>query len=229
MDNIILDAVELNEHYLSHTNRKMSELEYIALLESIDVRGQILPILIYRGRIVDGRHRVKAILELNRNEVIANIIPNNTPLKEVEEMVIATENRRTDTPAQKTIRATYWMRKNGASRKDTSIKFGVQLKDISLVSKIEDMCGMKTLNDLYEKGYVSIGKKKFKNLQSLYKHVKIVMDGVEPTNDDNTNEASFKEDEDMEFILNYIKSNSDNKLKMSYIENRAKHYRMLED
>lgn len=51
-------------HELADLFPQMSEGEYNALRDDISKRGQIEPILLYKGKVVDGRHRLRACQEL---------------------------------------------------------------------------------------------------------------------------------------------------------------------
>ncbi|MDD3602592.1 MAG: ParB N-terminal domain-containing protein [Sulfurovum sp.] len=55
---------DLTLHELANEHPKMTEVEYQRLCESIEEIGQLEPILIYKNKIVDGRHRFWAIESL---------------------------------------------------------------------------------------------------------------------------------------------------------------------
>jgi ParB-like nuclease family protein len=57
-------APRLSSHELAESFPLMSDLEYQALKEDIRVRGQQQPIIVFEGKILDGRNRYRACEEL---------------------------------------------------------------------------------------------------------------------------------------------------------------------
>lgn len=170
IEKIVRRAPEgIPHHKLAATHRDMDEAEFEALKASIEEIGQINPVTTYKGKLVDGRHRQRALIELGVHDMKVKELPNNMTLKDVEEEVIGSENRRTDTPAQKTIRAYLWYKQNQheATYERTALKFGVNRSEISRAKRVEDELGSKRLNELYHRGYLIYGDKTYTNLRSL--------------------------------------------------------------
>lgn len=88
----------MNYHSLSGFFPKLSETEFELLVEDIKKHGQLEPIVLYGGEILDGRHRYEACKQLG-------IKPKTRSLNsgvEPKDYVIATNMRRRHlTPAQK--------------------------------------------------------------------------------------------------------------------------------
>jgi hypothetical protein len=59
-------ASTVQEHELADICPRMSNDEYKALKDDIEANGLRVPIVIYQGKVLDGRHRLKAILEFRR-------------------------------------------------------------------------------------------------------------------------------------------------------------------
>lgn len=57
-----LDSLEIHE--AAHLFPEMQEQEFAELKEDIRINGQQMPILTFGGKVVDGRHRLRACLEL---------------------------------------------------------------------------------------------------------------------------------------------------------------------
>lgn len=165
-------------HEIADKHREMSDEEFQALKLDIEQNGQLVAIITYRGKLVDGRHRQRALIELGIDRMKAEALPNNLSIKEVEDRVMSTENRRMDTPLQKSIRAYMYYKehKDEMTQSDVAEKFGVARTYISLASKLETLIGSAKLRRLYELGYMYIGsgtrKKKYMNLQTILRALK---------------------------------------------------------
>ncbi len=76
-------------------------MQYSKLKNSIKLKGQEVPILIWRNRIVDGRNRSKALDEHNIEEVLVRELPHKTSLADRMELAKGSEyDRRHETPTQ---------------------------------------------------------------------------------------------------------------------------------
>jgi transcriptional regulator with XRE-family HTH domain len=181
---VILDPTTVPHHIIASEHREMSDEEFESLKLSIEENGQLVPIITYRGKLVDGRHRQRALIELGINEMKSIVIANNTPLEDVRSKVIGTEMRRTDTPTQKTIRAyKFYKDSHGEyTQEEVAQKFGVSRTSISLAKKLESIAGSETLDKFYENGYVYIGygqnKKKYTNIQTVIRALKTEAEDV---------------------------------------------------
>lgn len=96
---------ELVLHPEALATPKMSEDNYNALKDDIELNGQIDPVTTYRGKIVDGRHRWLILQELEIDTIMYTKLPNNITLAEIKQLVQSKELRRHETAAQLAIRA----------------------------------------------------------------------------------------------------------------------------
>ena len=91
---------------VAHINPPMSELEFTALLLDIRSNGQLLPIIICRGLIIDGRSRFEALKEIDPCSTIKVVkLPRNTSLNVKKGFVMQLENRRHKTITQRVCQA----------------------------------------------------------------------------------------------------------------------------
>ena len=92
------------EYYQIHKAASLVPLptkeEQEALTEDIRTNGQQVPISLYRGKIIDGRSRQNACIELMIS-VDAKELPNNMKLNEIESFVKSVNTRRNLTRVQK--------------------------------------------------------------------------------------------------------------------------------
>ena len=84
---------------------KMSGIAYDALKRDIEINGQLDPVITYRGKIVDGRHRWLIIQELGIDFIKYIELPNNTTIAQLRRLVQSKETRRHETAGQLAIRA----------------------------------------------------------------------------------------------------------------------------
>jgi hypothetical protein len=122
-----------------------------------------------RGKIVDGRHRQKALQELEIQDMKAIELPHKMPLDEVRNKVLGTEVRRTDTVAQKAIRAYLWLESAGedATQETAAKKFAVGRAEVSRAKRLFDRLGRDEMMKWYQQGYIWIGGKKYTTMQKV--------------------------------------------------------------
>ena len=170
----VLKIEDLQVHRLAHEHRLMNELEFEALKNSIQDDGQIVDIILYKGKIVDGRHRVRALIELGEETVKVSNLPGNISLAEVRSKVMSTEMRRADNAMQKAIRGYKdIINGNGLTQSETAVKFGVSRDKISQAKKLHAKLGIEFLEDLYHAGYVMLGDRRLTQLRDIIKHYEI--------------------------------------------------------
>lgn len=94
-------------HPIANKNPSMGETDFELFKKNVKELGYITTaIVIFRGKVVDGRHRLKASEELGFTEIPCRIIPNNTKLTDIQEKLIMTQEvRRHQTPTQRTCSA----------------------------------------------------------------------------------------------------------------------------
>jgi len=163
-------------HDLAKEHPKQTEAEYQRLVESINEMGQIEPVLVYRDKIVDGRHRLWAVTELALPTIKIREIPHKTPLETVREMVFSSEVRRHQTPTQKAIKAWWATQKDGLSYREAEVKFMTNRNMISQCKTISENKGEQALKDLFNGTPVAVGIRTVKTIGGL---VKLIQDEAE--------------------------------------------------
>ena len=99
-----VDQVEIHE--LAHLTPTMTKEDFTRLKLSIKEHGQENPIMLYRGKCIDGRHRVKALRELGIELVTYESENSQLSIDDVRDKILHVyENRRHETPTQKAIMA----------------------------------------------------------------------------------------------------------------------------
>jgi len=115
-------------------------------------------ILNYRGKIVDGWHRVTACKELGIDSIIAKELPYKMALRDVEQLVLRLEVRRQMTKTQLAIKAwKAWKSGEYKSIKESASMTGVSENSIKAVSQVADWGDIGWIDDLYKGKKVQYG------------------------------------------------------------------------
>lgn len=145
-----IDPKDLVLHPEALATPKMNQEQYEALKANVEMFGQLDPVTVYRGKIVDGRHRWLILQELGIDTIKYKKMPNNSTLKEIKSMVNSRETRRHESASQLAIRA-YRIK---VAKDSTCTSFseaadlvGVPRKRVSEVKKIIETYGR---NDIIE-------------------------------------------------------------------------------
>ena len=144
----------LRIHELAFENPMMNDEQFQALKESIATDGQLEAILIYRGKVIDGRNRIKALKELGIEFVLYEDLPNNTTLEDVRGIAMKKELRRHETKAQLAIRAYRLMIRDSIKAKDAALLVGSSAADISKIKRVVNALGVNIINDFFENSSV---------------------------------------------------------------------------
>jgi len=139
-----IDIDTLSIHEEAHKTFRMTEENFNALVSSIEEKGQEVEVIVWRGKIIDGRHRYWALKKLNAKTIKAEVCPYNWTLEQVISKIESLEMRRHMTSTQSAIYA--WMKlkeyaSNGKTitQLEASIKFAApiaQLKRVEAISKL---------------------------------------------------------------------------------------------
>ncbi len=159
-------------HKVSEENRMQNKTEFAAQLQSMAEIGQIEPVKLYRGSLIDGRHRYWALKDLGVEYIKYIDLPNNTTINELISIVHGTEVRRSDTPAQKAAKAYMDYAINGKADEEGvryyAIRHATSPGSISKISKIADKLGNDTVKELYQRGEVFVMGKRYVTISPLY-------------------------------------------------------------
>lgn len=125
-----------NIHDVAKDNPMMSENAFKGLLSSIQEIGQQEPIKVWRGKVVDGRNRLKALETLGIIEVKYITLPHKATREYLQAIADGSEARRHQTATQLAIKAFRVHQKTGLSLKTCATRAGVSLSSVNLVSAI---------------------------------------------------------------------------------------------
>lgn len=123
-------------HPLAENMPLMDDGDFKALVQSIDDIGQVDPIYVYRGLVVDGRNRLNALVKLKHSIVLVQNLPHKTTKEELSLIVNAKEARRKQSKLQLAISG-YNIWNTTGERQDVVAK-RLGIGDTS-IRKIKDM------------------------------------------------------------------------------------------
>ena len=123
-------------HEVSYTEPNMSENDYQALKANILAVGQNIPIIIFKEKVIDGRHRQKACIELNMSAKIIRLKKNYTT-PQLREIVRSIHMGRNKTPIQLQIQAYKYKRTvANVTWEKASEKYGVKTVTIKKINSL---------------------------------------------------------------------------------------------
>lgn len=173
VDNVNVNSVIL--HDLCEIHPQMSKEQFETLTESLLLDGQQQPISLYRGKVVDGRHRVWAMRNLGIDFAKAVELPRNTRMDDVKSFVRASETRRHQTKTQLACHA-YLALINPKTHIKTAaqaaLEFGVTTKDVSHCKYIANNLGINIIESFSlgktENVYVGNAYFNYSSARALY-------------------------------------------------------------
>ena len=159
---------ELKIHGLTEMQRLHTDAEREQMRLSFIERGQLVPAVMYRGKLVDGRHRLWTALDLSLDYLLVIKLDYNLTLDEVEQMVIDIQGGRQLTPSEKAIQAYMLMQKYNLSMREAAKKCASSKTLISKVKFIVEILGLQKVKDLYNSKPVSVGASVATTVNRLY-------------------------------------------------------------
>ena len=162
-----INVNELDVHQEANATPVMTQEQYVALKIDIENNGQIDPVILYRGKIIDGRHRLKIAKELGHIQILTVSIPNNSTIADIKSIVKSKETHRHQTPTQLAIYAMKHLQKHNEdirnkdkqmTQLDAANEFGVVVKQIGRAIRIETKLKRPDIIDsLYAGNKINIG------------------------------------------------------------------------
>lgn len=155
------NPTDLTLHQLVLKTPRMNVETYNAVKQNIEQHGQRDPVVVYRGKIIDGRHRWLMLQELEIDVIKYIELPNNTTLKELKSIVFSKESRRHESPAQLAISAYYELTSTDAdytTLAEVADVFGVKRPRVSEVKQIAVTYGrLDILTTIFEGNSFNVG------------------------------------------------------------------------
>ena len=177
-----MSLTEVEIHELANLTPSMTEAEFKGLKLSIHENGQQMPIKLYRGKCIDGRHRVKALRELGATEVLYENENSQLSLEDIRTKILTVyERRRHQTPTQKAIlayREYQRVRESGDKIGQGAVaeSLGTTIKQLGRAKQLEEVAGRDIVELLFQGNKINIGTEAHPNntdsLDSLINYFK---------------------------------------------------------
>lgn len=152
-----LDPMKLEVHKLASINPMMADDQFKEFIPQFKdgFDRNISHIVLYKGKVVDGRHRLRACKELGINLWGRNL-PGTMSNQEVEEFVEGTENRRHQTTTQRAIGAYKYYVANGTSQEYAATKKLSNRRNLTRAKNLHALIGDALLDELHNGGKLKI-------------------------------------------------------------------------
>ena len=177
-----MSLTEVEIHELANLTPSMTEAEFKGLKLSIHENGQQMPIKMYRGKCIDGRHRVKALRELGITEVLYENENSQLSLEDIRTKILTVyERRRHQTPTQKAIlayREYQRVRESGDKIGQGAVaeSLGTTIKQLGRAKQLDEVAGKDIVELLFQGNRINIGTEAHPNntdsLDSLINYFK---------------------------------------------------------
>ena len=171
-DIFAVNVFELDIHNLANMNPMQSADDFLSLKYSISQIGQQDPIVLFKGKVVDGRNRCLALKELYTETeeekyklVKFKKLPTTLSLGELEEIIIGKDVRRHKTSVQKAVQAlNYYEIKKSIGEtigmRESAKKFGVTQGTVSKILSLRKVAGEAVVQKLFNGDSINILKAK---------------------------------------------------------------------
>lgn len=177
-----MSLTEVEIHELANLTPSMTEAEFKGLKLSIHENGQQMPIKLYRGKCIDGRHRVKALRELGITEVLYENENSQLSLEDIRTKILTVyERRRHQTPTQKAIlayREYQRVKESGDKIGQGAVaeSLGTTIKQLGRAKQLDEVAGKDIVELLFQGNRINIGTEAHPNntdsLDSLINYFK---------------------------------------------------------
>ena len=219
----LMSIDDITLHKLTQKHRIMTETEFVGFIESIALVGQIEPVLLYRGKIVDGRHRYWALKKLGAKYIKVKKLSNNLTLSEVEEIVLNTEVRRSDNSFQKAAKA---ILEYQFANKEISLNEIARRNQVSKASVVKlkaalDELGVEVIKEIYAKGKVKVDDRYYSGVSALYEKALKIRKDRQTENDGGSDLKKYPELKDAVDMMKTLSAKGDTE-KLGYLVKIAK-------
>jgi hypothetical protein len=191
--NLIKSDGSVIQHDVATLQPPMSDNEFQELKEDLLINGQLQPIYVIERfnsktnetyyQIVDGRHRVLALNELDIGVVYGKIFKRQTPGKVLADFVESIHKRRNLTATQKAIKALYkYLNSKNKGDKITIVELAkkehISKQILNRANYIYKKMGKQATDALFNGRAFIYGGKQHKNINQLYTALKADEDNL---------------------------------------------------
>jgi len=136
-----VQLTDLTLHELAKSTPSYTAERFEAFMHDISKNGQTDAVIVYRSKIVDGRHRYYALKQLGIENIKIERLPHSLTINELKRIVNSKEMRRHETKAQQAIYAYKQMRilqdsGESVTQEQIAKEYGVSVRELGRVFKI---------------------------------------------------------------------------------------------
>jgi len=206
---------DIDIHKVAYLNPLSTDEDYMSLKLSIESVGQLEPIKLYKGKLIDGRHRLKAAKELNITIRYINL-PETMTIEDVKAIVMGTEKRRHQTPTQKAISAYKYyemMISDGSkiSMGKAAEEYGSNRKMVDRAKKLWKLAGEQIMENLHDGAKLKVGENHpTDSMLTLINHFNVIREEMIQTVKPATGELTDDEVQYIKDMAQTIKASMNN-------------------
>ena len=149
----LMSVDNLLENIHSHANimPMMGKDEMAALIDSLKTKGQLEPITLYRGKVIDGRNRLKALEALGEKNIKVVKLLQNPTLEAVLQVVLDKEVRRKQSKTQLGISALLAIQSGKLENKSVASRaMGISTKQILKAEEVQALVTPEVFKALHD-------------------------------------------------------------------------------
>lgn len=164
-------------HPLNLKTPPMDEHTFDALVHSINTRGfdsNISVLTVFRGLIVDGRHRLKAARQLGIEYLPCIELPHKTTKEALESFIWGTETKKSNSTIKKAYLALRALDENeNMTQSEASLEFGVGTNTIKEMKTIRNLISPVMYETFYREDKLVFNGQTCKSIGTLLKRIKL--------------------------------------------------------
>jgi len=177
-----IDPHLVEVHELANLTPTMTEVQFEGFKANIDELGQLEPAKMYRGKLVDGRHRLKALKSSNTPLKYINI-ESTMSIEDVKEYILGLENRRHQTATQKAIMAykEFKLRKESGekvSQGEVAKIYGTTRQHLARAKKLYELGSKELVDVLFNGQKIKINGMETDNIRTICLHLENIQNEI---------------------------------------------------
>lgn len=150
-----LKVADMVLHKITETHPRYTHEQFRALVLDINEDGQKVAVDVYRGKIVDGRHRYMALVELGIEYIKCCILANNSTLDSLARSVNSSEVRRHQSPTQLAIKA-HKLYIGGLKQPEAIARVGCSITNLKHIVRLVKLGRQDIIDSLEEGGKIDV-------------------------------------------------------------------------
>lgn len=208
-----IDPHSVEIHELANLTPTMTAVQFAGFKANIDELGQLEPAKMYRGKLVDGRHRLKALKSSNTPLKYINI-ESTMSIEDVKEYILGLENRRHQTATQKAIMAykEFKLRKESGEKVnqgEVAKIYGTTRQHLARAKKLHELGSEEMIDILFNGQKIKINNMDTDNIRTICMYLETFQEDIIEASTKNKPNLDIT-DEEREFIEDLVTNLKEN-------------------